>query len=659
MSTDSLTITDRDIDSLADIFGFGFDAETREVIRRLDSFDVQACPGSGKTTALVAKLLLVARQLPLPMGEAICVLAHTNVAVDEIRRRAAESCRLFDTPNFCGTIQSFTDKYLAVPACAHYYGKRPIAIDANRHDMRLRREFWSLPPKARGAFKPVRDGSFGTQEDALAVWLGLRPALRDGKIIYTSGMGGKGYAVNPDSDRYRVIHTAREKILREGILHFDDAYFLAERYLRDFPALVNLFRLRFRYVFIDEMQDTYPHQMGILTTLFGSSVVMQRFGDQNQGIFSTGPVSWQPRDGFLPLSTSRRLPSNLAEKIRPVCHAPHPELGGHARSSIRPKVLLFDDSDISEVLPTFARVIRAEGLSDVLYPFKAVGRVGQNHNNPSVPTIRSYFPEFDKKPMKLSLSGTLHEFLNLGAAENASPYRDAILQAFLQVLHIAHRNQPNILRFSRAQLLRHLSSVHPEYYERLKGLLAAWCRDLRLGNNCHREVAGHIRKEFLPLFTTDYDETEPVLTAFLSPYKGSQNESNSIVSHAPRHTFVFGDTQEEITKIEIDTVHGVKGQTHTATLYLETYYNEVDIWPILGCLVDGSAPAPKSRAHGFLPVAYVAMSRPTDLLCIALHRKIGKYSANDEVKAKFDAAGWDVIEVRPAIHRAITTKAGN
>ncbi|MER2006801.1 MAG: hypothetical protein ABS939_05045 [Psychrobacillus sp.] len=28
-------------------------------------------------------------------------------------------------------------------------------------------------------------------------------------------------------------------------------------------------------------------------------------------------------------------------------------------------------------------------------------------------------------------------------------------------------------------------------------------------------------------------------------------------------------------EVEIDTVHGVKGKTHTATFYLETYFNKI------------------------------------------------------------------------------------
>ena len=67
--------------------GSTFSEETRDIIRRWDSFEALACPGSGKTTVLLAKLKMLANRMPLKNGAGICVLSHTNVAVDEIKSR--------------------------------------------------------------------------------------------------------------------------------------------------------------------------------------------------------------------------------------------------------------------------------------------------------------------------------------------------------------------------------------------------------------------------------------------------------------------------------------------------------------------------------------------------------------------------------------------
>ena len=107
-----------------------FDKERRDFIRSLESYDVQACPGSGKTTALLAKLLILSSKPPLPNNAGICILTHTNAAIDEIKKRfSGEARTIFQYPHYVGTIQTFVDKFLAIPAFVNKFGKRPIIID--------------------------------------------------------------------------------------------------------------------------------------------------------------------------------------------------------------------------------------------------------------------------------------------------------------------------------------------------------------------------------------------------------------------------------------------------------------------------------------------------------------------------------------------------
>ena len=82
--------TDEEIKIAHDILLDGkkpFDDQRTGVIKEDKSCYVQACPGSGKTTALLAKLIILANKMPLPEGKGICVLTHTNVAIDEIKAR--------------------------------------------------------------------------------------------------------------------------------------------------------------------------------------------------------------------------------------------------------------------------------------------------------------------------------------------------------------------------------------------------------------------------------------------------------------------------------------------------------------------------------------------------------------------------------------------
>ena len=86
--------------------------ERLNFIKSLETLDLDAVPGSGKTTALLMKLVILEQKLPLVDGSGVAVLSHTNAAVDEIRLKIGYLCpKLFGYPNFIGTIQNFVNNY--------------------------------------------------------------------------------------------------------------------------------------------------------------------------------------------------------------------------------------------------------------------------------------------------------------------------------------------------------------------------------------------------------------------------------------------------------------------------------------------------------------------------------------------------------------------
>ncbi|MGF1817160.1 UvrD-helicase domain-containing protein, partial [Vibrio splendidus] len=78
------SITDSHIEELQAKTGLVFDQERRKAIKGFS--DIQACPGSGKTTLIAAKLILLAKSWQQSTS-GICVLSHTNVAKNEIISR--------------------------------------------------------------------------------------------------------------------------------------------------------------------------------------------------------------------------------------------------------------------------------------------------------------------------------------------------------------------------------------------------------------------------------------------------------------------------------------------------------------------------------------------------------------------------------------------
>lgn len=127
-----INITDDDISYAEKILlpnGKEFDAERKAFIRNLNTIDLQAVPGSGKTTALLAKLITLERKLPFADGSGILVLSHTNAAIDEIRNKIQKHCpKLFSYPNFVGTIQSFVDEFWQFHFTFQYTRENPIGL---------------------------------------------------------------------------------------------------------------------------------------------------------------------------------------------------------------------------------------------------------------------------------------------------------------------------------------------------------------------------------------------------------------------------------------------------------------------------------------------------------------------------------------------------
>lgn len=76
--------------------------------------------------------------MPFADGRGLCVLTHTNVGINEIKNNLGHrSEKLFQYPNFFGTIQSFIDKFLAIPYYSNKNHERIAVIDSDRAFNRL------------------------------------------------------------------------------------------------------------------------------------------------------------------------------------------------------------------------------------------------------------------------------------------------------------------------------------------------------------------------------------------------------------------------------------------------------------------------------------------------------------------------------------------
>lgn len=96
-------------------------------------------------------------------------------------------------------------------------------------------------------------------------------------------------------------------------------------------------------------------------------------------------------------------------------------------------------------------------------------------------------------------------------------------------------------------------------------------------------------------------------------------------------------------EIKVDTVHSVKGETHVATLYMETFYRTGHESENLWEQFKGEIFKPRKGdaiIKEALKIAYVAMSRPRYLLCVAIDKRHFQQEDYEKISKL-----WNIVKV--------------
>jgi hypothetical protein len=134
---------------------------------------------------------------------------------------------------------------------------------------------------------------------------------------------GDNVLVDSENKKFIGLRTIISENIYEGIISYEYAYNLGELYIATFPMIKRLLQKRFRFVFVDEMQDMDQYQHNLLEALFYTKRVIrhvyQRVGDNNQAIYSEEVKResiWKKREKTLPMTGSHRLSANIAKVVQ-------------------------------------------------------------------------------------------------------------------------------------------------------------------------------------------------------------------------------------------------------------------------------------------------------------------------------------------------------
>lgn len=565
--------------------GQSFDEdERRKIIRELKSCCVEACPGSGKTTVLIAKLIILANRMPLKNNKGICVLTHTNVAIEEIKKKlGAKSDVLFKYPNYFGTLQSFIDKYLAIPCYKEKY-KRNIEMidDAYVDAIYSKIKYW------------------GTLYATF-----MRYKVESKSITYNFKTEEYSFGIEKVNKEHKELHRLNNR-LENNYIRFSEAIQLGAIYLEKYPKLKELFSERFCLVMVDEMQDTTEEAYDILENLFDKEKMsVQYIGDSNQNIFQ-GVDTWAKQPIFH-ITESKRYGQVLADFL---CHIrkdrtkESPLLKGNSDSSTHKPHLIFfeeDDDEAGEkILNEFIKIIKKKKLNKTIKgkkipTFKAIGRIGMKKEKRTLPF---YYKEY--------LGSNDEEKTNFGYLAGKELKK---VSKNKEIMNLVIKNTIAFFKLKNINTEIKNKSCFYEYLEVKES-------QIKFKEITYKYLKDEKTEAFsIKLF--EYLKEAELLKEvhrreFISNFKSPSNTE-----------FTKNNIYEKdgIT-VEIATVHSVKGETHTATLYLETYYKKsYDIESISEYIFKKKKPNKQvSSKPKQMNVAYVGFSRPTDLLCIAVRK---------------------------------------
>lgn len=633
---DALKIEDSDISWVCEVLSLpaiafsGSDGQDPRltVLKSLDTLDVEACPGSGKTTLLVAKLAILARKWT-ESRRGLCVLSHTNVARREIELRlgnTAEGQHLLSYPHFIGTIHSFVNEFMAIP----WLRSKKCPIVMINDEIALTRRWWKLSPRTRSALeKNNHDRRLLRFKDAA---FGL-------KVPWGRGILGV------HTETYQSLSNACRESVREGYSCYDEMFIWAHELIDKVPEVMGILRERFPILFIDEVQDNSELQSKLLQRVFmeGDDVALrQRFGDVNQAIYQHPRQMKGATTDLFPMSAVRadipnsfRFGQNIADLADPLAPEPQGLRGkGPAATNVKSDtsdkhaIFLFDDESIDRVLETYAAYLIEIFSEDDLQQgvFTAIGAVHRPGGDDHVPRhVGCYWPDYN---CEIGLADpqpkTFVQYVMAGrrvskTSKETCALVEKIAEAVIRLARIAnadfkpgsrkrkHRSVVELLGENDEARTIYMDLICNLAVERTALTESVW-------NTKWRPAVEEIVEGVAGVRVVGNDSD-----TFLK-WRESEDVERGQAEQKESDNFFQYPNESPLVEIRVGSIHSVKGETHTATLVLETFYRSHHLRAVkeylLGKKVDVNSINATLRSR--LRLHYVAMTRPTHLLCLAM-----------------------------------------
>lgn len=629
----SIEITDADIEEIERLFGdVKFDDERRQILKHMESTDIQAFPGSGKTTVLVAKLAILAKKWPYT-DKGICVLSHTNVARDEIEGRIGNTDigrLLLSYPHFIGTVHSFFDTFVGLP----WLRSNNYPVTMIDTESVLTRRYRKLTYGTQQYLSKINKSEYACESTSFPIALNL--------------------TCSDQTPSYKNIYAIIDQSFQEGYFTFDEMLHISKYAFEQCAYLSSAIQERFPLLFIDEAQDTNTLQWSLIDESFpvSGSSIRQSFGDANQAIFQsynneeTG--AGFPHGAYLSISNSHRFGEAIAQLADPLGVAAKGLTGTLSKyEKLNGKHTIFLFEQATDVLPAYAKYLLSCFTDEELNAGENCFAVGMVHtkNSPNASDknypigVKDYFPAYDADTTRISSKPKQwSDFLSAGVDKfnKTNNY-------FSMVESIADGLRTYIRMNSKIEL--------PNAHNAFNSLLGAIPADNQKSFREQLLAITELSTSYADTWSSIIELVRSLLVRFFGITKYASeffqptnntgvSEELTVKANSNINTFSYHEGSRKV-QIKLSSIHAVKGRTHLATLVLDTYWYKRNLKSIMPWLCNIASKSPSERDAKRLKCHYVAITRAKGLICLAAP----KSSISDKDKTNLIKAGWNITEL--------------
>ncbi|HCS86870.1 UvrD-helicase domain-containing protein [Lactococcus garvieae] len=555
---------------------------------------IVAGPGAGKTTTLSAKIALILKRINQGnTDETICIITHTNVAVDEIKAVLNELGIMIERPHFIGTIHSFLNTFCVEPYFRNQIGVVDLVFLDSEDYERLNNNYFSnelakrRPYLKRDIFRKVLDRLMKSYLE-----------LDDSRKIIVKNKDDWEKLSNY-SDDFRYILKKRKA---EGILTMDDSFFFADMFLNN-EKWANILRRKFDFLLVDEFQDTSSWGVRCLSNIFLSSSnsrqpVVQFIGDFNQSIYHLQEES-SPLKESITLDTTNRFGNEIMQMLSNV-FSTEPMQTLDSNRSYKPIALIY--SNESEIIPTYHKILQ---ILDKHSDFK-------NNNKKDKILVRR-----KKLTERLVNNGTYSQN-KMSKLQFSNHEASKMLIKFIE----------NKILSKKEDTIFEVRKVMTQNNTRLsinKILIKYLKKD---ANECNKYLVSSINKLLKEFNAGQINKKSNIIKDLTNLFSSLENVEDSSV---------------DVSKIF--TIHSVKGETHRSTLVADIAFESsrpyvpfLDILKISYGELKRSNTELEREARNLL---YVALSRAKYLVVLS----ISENELTSELKEKMER-DWKLVSTK-------------